>query len=145
QDLADVYAVTAEQLAELPGFKDRSISNLIGAIEGSKDRPLWRLLAALNIRHVGSTVAQVLARSFPSVDSLREASPAGLAAVEGVGPEIAQSVWEWFHTDESWALVEKLRAAGVRVRDEVVQAPPEGPLTGSTIVITGSLASLSRS
>ncbi len=145
QDLADVYAITPEQLADLPGFKERSISNLIGAIQGSKDRPLWRLLTALNIRHVGSTVAQLLARAFPSVDALREATVEDQAAVEGIGPEIAQSVWEWFHTDESWALVERLRAAGVRIHDDEVEASPEGPLTGSTIVITGSLASRSRS
>ncbi len=144
QDLADIYALTPDQLGELPGFKDRSISNLIGAIEGSKDRPLWRLLTALNIRHVGVTVAQTLARAFPSVDDLRAATPDALAAADGVGPEIAQSVWEWFQDDGNWALVERLRAAGVRVRDEVVEAPPEGPLTGSTIVITGSLESMSR-
>ena len=144
EDPADVYGITQEQLAELPGFKDRSISNLLTAIEVSKDRPLWRLLTALNIRHVGSTIAQMLARAFPSVDQLREAAPEELNEVEGIGPEIAQSVFEWFHTDENWALVEKLRAAGVRVKDDVVEAPPEGPLSGSTIVITGGLTSMSR-
>ena len=145
EDPADIYALTAEQLAELPGFKDRSIRNLLDAIEGSKDRPLWRVLVALNIPHVGSHVAQVLARAFPSVDALRAAGVEELNAVEGIGPEIAQSVSDWFQEDGNWALVEKLRAAGVRVRDEVVEAPPEGPLSGSTIVITGSLSSMSRS
>ncbi len=144
-DPADIYSLTAEQLGELPGFKDRSISNLLSAIDSSRDRPLWRLLVALNIPHVGVTTAQMLARAFPSADELLEASTEALNAVEGIGPEIAQSVWEWFHDEEHWALVEKLRAAGVRVKDDVVEAPPEGPLSGSTIVITGGLAAMPRS
>ncbi len=86
EDPADIYALDAERLAELPGFKDRSIRNLLDAIEGSKDRPLWRLLVALNIPHVGGHVAQVLARAFPSVDALRAADVEELNAVEGIGP-----------------------------------------------------------
>src|SRR5206468_11628843 len=73
-DPADIYAITPERLAELPGFKDRSISNVLTAIEGSKDRPLWRLLTALNIRHVGGTIAQLLARAFLSTAALATAS-----------------------------------------------------------------------
>jgi DNA ligase (NAD+) len=145
EDPADLYALTAERLAELSGFKERSILNLLEAIEGSKDRPLWRLLVALNVPHVGSHVAQVLARAFPSIDALRAARVEQLSAVEGVGPEIAQSVFDRFHDQDAWGLVERLRAAGVRVEDEVVEAPQEGPLSGSTIVITGSLTSMSRS
>jgi len=144
EDPADVYAITDQQIAELPGFKEKSIANLRASIEGSKDRPLWRLLGGLNIRHVGSTVAQLLARTFPSIDELREASEEQLNAIDGIGPEIAQSVYEWFHDEENVKLLEKLAGAGVRMKDDVVEAPPEGPLSGKTIVITGGLVSMAR-
>jgi DNA ligase (NAD+) len=143
-DPGDIYAVTDEQLAELPGFREKSISNLRSAIEASKDRPLWRLLVAVNIPHVGGHVADLLARAFLSVDRLAEASVEDLAAVEGIGPEIAQSVDDWLRDEHNLALLEKLRRAGVRTEDEAPEPPPEGPLTGSTIVITGGLESMSR-
>jgi len=145
EDPADVYAITDQQIAELPGFKEKSIANLRASIEGSKDRPLWRLLVGLNIRHVGSTVAQLLARTYPSIDELREATADQLNAIDGIGPEIAQSVYEWFHDEENLKLLEKLAQAGVRMKDDVVQAPSKGLLSGTTIVITGGLASMARS
>lgn len=145
KDPADVYALTREQLAQLPGFKDKKIENLMSAIAASKDRSLSRLLSALNIRHVGGHVAHVLARSFLSIDRLAAASVEDLNAVEEIGPEIAQTVYDWFHDKGNLRLIEKLRKAGVRVEDPEPEAPPEGPLTGKTVVITGSLVSLSRS
>jgi DNA ligase (NAD+) len=144
EDPADIYSVTREQLAQLPGFKEKSIANLLSAIEGSKDRPLWRLLVAVNIRHVGWHVAQVLARAFPSIEALKAVTVEELNAVEEIGPEIAQSVFEWFHDPENLGFLERLRAAGVRSEDEAPEAPPEGPLTGKAIVITGGLESMSR-
>src|SRR5262249_28974279 len=117
-DPGDIYFVTDEQLAELPGFKDKSIANLRAAIEGSKDRPLWRLLVALNIRHVGWHVAQLLTGAHPSIEKLKEASVEDLNAIEGIGPEIAQSVFDWFHEQTSLALLEKLARAGLRMEDE---------------------------
>ncbi len=143
-DPADVYFLTREQLETLPGFKERSIDNLLSSIDGSKDRPIWRLLVALNIRHVGAHVAQVLARAFPSIDLLAAATEEEVDAVEEIGPEIAGSVFEWFHDPENLALIEKLRKAGVRMEDEPEPERPEGPLTGSTIVLTGGLESVSR-
>ena len=143
RDPADIYSLTPEVLAELPGFKDRAITNLINAVEGSKERPLWRLLVGLNIRHVGSTVAQILARRFATLDALQDATLEELEDVEGVGPEIANSVHEWFRDEENRALLERLRAAGIRT-DEPVTAVAEGPLTGQTMVLTGSLEALSR-
>jgi DNA ligase (NAD+) len=144
QDPADIYSLTAERLAELPGFKEKKIQNLLTAIESSKDRPLWRLLVALNIRHVGWHVAQVLTRAFPSIEELKKASFDDLNAVEGIGPEIARSVHEWFHDTENVKLLDKLAKAGVRMKDDVVAAPPDGPLSGQTIVLTGGLESMSR-
>jgi len=144
KDPADVYSLRREQLAELPGFKEKSIENLFGAIEASKDRPLWRLLVALNIPHVGGHVAQVLARAFPSVDRLADASALDLNAVEEIGPEIARSVHAWFHDPENRKLLDRLRKAGVRTEDPEPEAVPPGPLSGRTIVITGGLESMSR-
>jgi DNA ligase (NAD+) len=145
QDPADVFFLDAERLAQLPGFKDRAIKNLLGAIDGAKDRPLWRLLVALNIRRVGSHVAQLFAKAFGSIDALAAASREELQAVGGIGPEIAASVYDWFRVEGNLALVEKLRRAGVRLAD-----PPRpagdgtGPLAGKSIVLTGTYATLSR-
>lgn len=144
QDPADIYRLTAEQLAQLEGFAEKSIENLLHAIEASKDRPLWRLLVGLNIRHVGSHVAQVLASAFRSIDALTAASADEIDAVPEIGPEIAASVAVWFDDPDNLALIEKLRAAGVRLEDD---APPdEGPkpLEGRTIVLTGGMDTLSR-
>ena len=145
KDPGDVYSLTEEQLAQLPGFKDRRIRNLLLAIEGSKDRPIWRLLAALNIPHVGSTVAQTLARAFGSVDALAAATQEEIDDVGGIGPEIANSVHAWFADEHGRALIAKLRAAGVRIADERPATPrEEGRLAGTTIVLTGGLGTLSR-
>ncbi|MGZ4137454.1 MAG: NAD-dependent DNA ligase LigA [Actinomycetota bacterium] len=143
-DPGDIYALTAEQLAELPGFQSKSIGNLLSSIEASKDRPIWRLLVALNIRHVGEHVAQVLARAFGSIDAIAAATEEEIDAVEEIGPEIAKSVFEWFHDDQNLQLVEKLRSAGVRMADPVVEQPAGGALAGTTIVLTGGLESMSR-
>ena len=144
RDPSDVYAITEEKLAELPGFKDKKIRNLLSAIERSKDRPLWRLLVALNIPHVGSHVAQVLARAFGSIDELEEASVDEIDDVEEIGPEIARSVYEWFHDRQNRKLLEKLRKAGVRMADEKVKGAGKGPLAGKTVVLTGGLSAMSR-
>ena len=145
KDPADVYSITREQLAQLPGFKEKKIQNLLQAIEQSKDRPIWRLLTALNIRHVGGHVAQVLANAFLSIDRIAAAGVDDINAVPEIGPEIAQSVFDWFHDKTNLRLIEKLRKAGVRMEDPEPEAPPEGPLSGTTIVVTGGLASMSRS
>ena len=83
-DPADVYFLTREQLETLPGFKEKSIDNLMSSIDGSKDRPIWRLLVALNIRHVGAHVAQVIARAFPSIDLLAAATEEEIDGVEEI-------------------------------------------------------------
>jgi DNA ligase (NAD+) len=144
KDPGDVYFLTQDQLAQLPGFKDKRIGNLLHAIEGSKDRPIWRLLVALNIPHVGSTVALTLARAFGSIDALADATQDRIDDVEGIGPEIAASVRTWFDDPHARALVEKLRAAGVRIRDEPAEPIGEQPLAGLTMVLTGGLGSMSR-
>jgi DNA ligase (NAD+) len=145
QDPADIYALTAAQLEQLDGFAEKSITNLLAQIEGSKDRPLWRLLVGLNIRHVGTHIAQLLATAFGSIDALATATLDQIDDVPGIGPEIAASVREWFDDPENLGLVERLRAAGIRMADERVAAEPkDGPLTGKTIVLTGTMPTMSR-
>jgi DNA ligase (NAD+) len=144
QDPADVYSLTAEQLQQLPLFAEKRIENLLAAIEASRDRPVWRLLVALSIPHVGSTVARLLAQSFVSIDALAAASEEDVAAVEGVGPIIAKSVVDWFADEQNRRLIEKLRARSVRMADPEPEKPAEGPLSGQTLVLTGGLTALSR-
>ena len=146
EDPADIYALDAEKLGQLPGFKNKAIANVLEQIEASKDRPLWRLLVGLNIRHVGTHVAQVLARAFGSIDEIAAASEDRIDDVPEIGPEIAATVREWFDDDENLALIEKLRAAGVRLADERAAGEGEGdrPFEGLSIVLTGGLEGLTR-
>jgi DNA ligase (NAD+) len=144
-DPGDVFSLTADDLAQVAGFADKSISNLLASIEAGKDRPIWRLLTALNIPHVGTHVAQVLANAFGSIDALLEASEQDVDDVEEIGPEIARSVHAWFADKANRKLIEKLRAAGVRTEDEAPKKPRgTQPLAGKTIVLTGGLEGLSR-
>jgi DNA ligase (NAD+) len=144
-DPGDVFSLTADDLAQLPGFADKSISNLMASIEAGKDRPIWRLLTALNIPHVGAHVAQVLASAFGSIDGLLDASEQDIDDIEEIGPEIARSVYAWFSDEANRALIQKLSAAGVRMRDEAPRKPKgRQPLAGKTIVLTGGLEGLSR-
>lgn len=115
---------------------------LLEQLELAKSRPLWRVLVALSIRHVGPTAAQALARELGSMDAIRAASEEQLASVEGVGPTIAGALHEWFAVDWHARIVEKWAAAGVRMADESAGRP--GPLTGKTVVITGTLTTWSR-
>jgi DNA ligase (NAD+) len=144
EDPADIYALDAEKLSQLPGFKDKAITNVLEQIDASKDRPIWRLLVGLNIRHVGSHVAQVLARAFGSIDALAAASEDQIDDVPEIGPEIAATVAEWFDEAENLQLLGKLRDAGVRLADETGEVVASGPLEGLSIVLTGGLSELTR-
>jgi DNA ligase (NAD+) len=144
RDPADIFRLGAAQLAQLEGFARKSIDNLLHAIDQARDRPLWRLLAGLNIRHVGTHIAQVLASAFRSIDALAAASADEIDAVPEIGPEIAAGVAAWFDDPDNLALIEKLRAAGVRLEDEAPPAEGPKPLEGKTIVLTGGLDTLSR-
>jgi DNA ligase (NAD+) len=144
KDPADVYFITDEQLAELPGFKEKSIGNLRRSIEASKDRELWRLLVALSIPHVGGHVAQVLADAFGSIDALTKASAEELEAVEEIGPIVAAAVHAWFKDARNRKLLDKLGKAGVRMADPPKKRKGKGPLEGRTVVLTGGLEAMSR-
>jgi DNA ligase (NAD+) len=144
RDAADIYRLTAEDLAELPGFKDKSIANLLEAIEASKQRPLDRLLVGLSIRHVGDHVAAVLANRLKSLDAIAAAGEEDLNAIDEIGPTIAASIHAWFAEERNRDLVRRLVEAGVSPRVE--RGGPEVPqaLAGRTIVLTGALESLTR-
>jgi DNA ligase (NAD+) len=144
KDPGDVFSLGADDLAQLDGFADKSITNLLASIEKAKDQPAWRLLVALNVPHVGTHVAQVLTRAFGSVDALAEATMEQIDDVPEIGPEIARSVHAWFDDPVNLALVDKLRAAGVRTRDDPVAESGDRPLDGVSLVITGGLEALSR-
>jgi DNA ligase (NAD+) len=144
-DPADLYNLNATQLIQLPGFAEKSAQNLLDAIAASKQRPLWRLLVGLNIRRVGAHVAQLLAQRFLSLDAVAAANLENLQAIDGVGPEIASAVDDWFHDPENGALIKNLGQAGLRVKDQVVGSPmAPRPLDGQIVVITGTLPTLSR-
>ncbi len=144
RSLPDLYRLTKEQLLELDGFADKSASNAVEAIELSKRTPFSRVLLGLNIPDVGWVTAQSLARHFGSVDKLAEAAQEDVIEVEGIGPERAERIVEWFAEDENRALVEDLRQLGLRFEAGPEERPVEGPLTGSTYVITGTLEGFSR-
>ena len=144
-DVADFYYLRRDDLVSLEGFADKSADNLLAAIEASKDRPLWRLITGLGIRGVGGVVAQLLTRHLASIDELMGASQGRLEEIEGLGPHTAQSVVDFFSQERNRRLVEKLRRAGVhmtRLAEE--EAEQEGPLSGLTFVITGTLPTMSR-
>ncbi|MFL5358542.1 NAD-dependent DNA ligase LigA [Archangium sp.] len=146
KDPADIFFLTAEQLGQLPGFGEKSVHNLLSAIEAARHRPLWRLLVGLNIRHVGPFAARLLTQAFPSMDALRLASLEQLQAVQGVGPRIAQSLHSWLEQPENVRLLEKLRRSGVQPREEAPAREPATTeaLSGKTVVITGELETMSR-
>jgi DNA ligase (NAD+) len=149
EDEGDIFFLDEEKLSRSAFFtkKDGTLSangaKLLANLQSRKDVPLWRVLVALSIRHVGPTAAQALARDFRSMDRIMAATEEELAAADGVGPTIARSVRDWFAVDWHIDVVEKWRRAGVRMADAGEDAPP-GPLTGVTVVVTGSLRDYSR-
>ena len=144
RSLPDLYRLTKEQLLELEGFQEKSASNATEAIERSKRTPFSRVLLGLNVPDVGWVTAQNLARHFGSIERIAEAAPEDIQEVEGIGPERAEAIAEWFSDEENLRLVGELRKVGLRLEAGPEERPVEGPLTGSTYVITGTLESFSR-
>jgi DNA ligase (NAD+) len=142
--MPDLYRLTPEQLMELDGYGEVSARNAIEAIGRSKEQPFSRVLFGLNIPDVGWVTSQNLARRFGSVDELLGASQEEIMETEGIGPDRAESIAEWFADDENRRLVEELRALGLRFEADEGDRPPAGPLTGSQYVVTGTLESFTR-
>jgi len=145
RSLPDLYRLRKEQLLELEGFGEISATNAIEQIEASRQRvPFSRVLLGLNVPGIGWVLAQNLARHFETIERLTAATPEEIAEVEGFGPDRAEAVAEWFDDEDNRALVEELRAVGLRLEAGEDERPKEGPLTGSTYVITGTLERFSR-
>jgi DNA ligase (NAD+) len=145
RDEADLFTLTADDLLRLEGFAEKKAQNLLASIRAAKERPLARLIAALGIRGVGSTVAELLARHFHSIDRLAAATEEELQTLEGLGPHTARAIVEWFANPRNRTLIEKLRAAGVRLQEEAAPQPRlSNRLAGLTFVITGTLPTLKR-
>ena len=144
RSLPELYRLTKEQLLELDGFQEKSATNVVEAIERSKGIPFSRVLFGLNIPDVGWVTAQNLARHFGNVDLLAEAAQEQIEDVEGIGPERAEAIAEWFADDANRALVEELKQLGLRLEAGPEERPVEGPLSGSTYVVTGTLEGFSR-
>ncbi|AWZ25768.1 DNA ligase (NAD(+)) LigA [Rhodococcus pyridinivorans] len=148
-DEGDLFSLTKEDLERIPFFRttkgvlSKNGERLLQNLDKAKEQPLWRVLVALSIRHVGPTAARALATEFGSLDRIRAASVDELAAVEGVGPTIAAAVTDWFTVDWHVAIVDKWAAAGVRMADERDESIPR-TLEGLSIVVTGTLAGFSR-
>jgi DNA ligase (NAD+) len=140
---ADFYRLKGDQLIELEGFGELSVKNLLEAIEASKGRPFSRVLFALGVEEVGEVTARNLAQRFRDIDSLLGASVEEIAQTPGVGEKMAASIADQLSDERMRALIEDLRAAGLRFAEEG-PAPADGPLAGRTLVLTGSLPNWSR-
>ena len=142
---ADLYTLGVAKLAALERMADRSASNLVAAIERSKDTTLQRFVFALGIRHGGEATARDLARHFGGLDALMDADEAALAGVRDVGPVLAESIARFFAEPHNREVIERLRAAGVRWSEHApARSASAGPLAGMTLVLTGTLPTLAR-
>jgi len=142
KDVADIYYISKQQLIELERMADKSAQNIIDAIEKSKTKPLSKFLYALGIRHVGETTAEDLARNFPRLDDFSPLSEEHLMKVEGIGPEVAASVVQFFRDNKNKESIERLKKAGVKVIDP--KGKEKGKLAGKTFVFTGALKTFQR-
>ncbi|PIV20570.1 MAG: DNA ligase (NAD(+)) LigA [Deltaproteobacteria bacterium CG03_land_8_20_14_0_80_45_14] len=142
KDVADIYYVNKKELIELERMADKSAQNIIDAIEKSKTKPLSKFLYALGIRHVGETTAEDLARHFPRLDDLFHLSEEDLMEIEGIGPEVAASVIQFFRDKKNKESIELLKKAGVKVIEPKIKE--KGKLTGKTFLFTGTLKTFGR-
>jgi DNA ligase (NAD+) len=144
ENMADIYDLTVERLAELDGFGEVSAGKLVAAIEDSKEQPFHLVLYALGIPGIGFVNARNLARELRSMDALLAASEEELTEVEGMGPIMAKTVHETLAEERTRELVERLRGYGLRMEEEGPAPPAEGPLVGKTVVLTGTMPNLTR-
>ncbi|MEK7993822.1 MAG: NAD-dependent DNA ligase LigA, partial [Planctomycetota bacterium] len=142
KNFADLYTLERDQLSALERMAEKSAENVVNAIEESKTRPLWRLVAALGIRHIGGQSAQILAEYLGSLEKLMNATQEELEAIDQIGPTMAKSVYEYFRDPENRLVIEQLEAAGVK--PELPETRRSDKLAGKTIVVTGTLEHFSR-
>jgi DNA ligase (NAD+) len=144
RSLPDLYRLTAEQLASLEGFAEISAARAFESIQRSKEKPFSRVLFGLNIPKVGWVIARSLAQHFGSADALRDATQEQLEEVEGIGPDRAELIAEWFSDSDNRELLDELRALGIQLMASAAERPAAGRLTGKQYVITGTLEAWSR-
>jgi DNA ligase (NAD+) len=144
RSLPDLYRLTADQLAGLEGYAELSAARAWESIQRSKEQPFSRVLFGLNIPKVGWIIARTLASHFGSVEALAAATQEQLQEVEGIGPDRAVLLGEWFADEENLALVDELRALGLRMSAAEAETPRAGPLTGQQYVLTGTLEAFTR-
>lgn len=144
EDVADLYALTAEQLAGLERMGEKSAANLVAALEKSKDTRLERFLFALGIREVGEATARILAREFGDLEALMQVDEARLERIRDVGPVVAQHIAAFFRQSHNREVIDKLCAAGIHWPAVEVAAPEEQILAGKTFVLTGTLVGMTR-
>ncbi|HVR74633.1 MAG TPA: NAD-dependent DNA ligase LigA, partial [Planctomycetota bacterium] len=142
-DAGDIFFLSREKLLELERMGEKSADNLLAGIDRARDRPLARLLNALGIRHVGETAAKLLARAYPKLDDLAAATEEDLVREARIGPVAAKSAVTFFQNQDTRVVLDKLRAAGLRLEDET-ERPGARPLTGKTFVLTGTFEAWSR-
>jgi DNA ligase (NAD+) len=144
RSMPDLYRLTVEQLTELDGYGEISATRAVEAIEASKAQPFSRVLFGLNIPKIGWVLARNLAQHFGTVDALIAASQEELEETEGIGPDRAELVAEWFAEEDNVALVRELESLGLTMRAGEAERPVEGPLNGRQYVITGTLDGYTR-
>lgn len=143
-DIADLYSLKKSDLLDLEGFGEKKVDNLINAIENSKSQPLSRLIAGLGIRGVGQVAAQDLSHRYKDLDALSKTTKEEIESIEGFGPNIADSIIEWFNNQENMQMLQKFKVNGVwPVEDQIVEKGPQ-PLKELNFVVTGTLPSLTR-
>jgi len=144
KDIADLYTLEKSDLLKLEGFGEKKADNLLAAIQESKSQPLYRLITGLGIRGVGEVAAQDLADRYKDLDELRKASKAEIESLEGFGPNIAESIIEWFENEENQHILQKLKEIGLWPVAETEEEAGPQPLEGLTFVVTGTLPTLTR-
>jgi DNA ligase (NAD+) len=142
KNFADLYKLQSRELIELERMAEKSAGNVIEAIEKSKNQPLWRLIAALGIRHIGGQSAQILAEHFGSLKELKDADVQTMEAIDQIGPTMAESVYEYFRNEKNVAVIKELQAA--KVNQEQPKKRRSDKLAGKAIVVTGTLENFSR-
>jgi DNA ligase (NAD+) len=144
-DIPSIYELPWEAISQLEGFGKKSVTNLQEAIEKSKSQPLYRLINALGIRYVGETTAKTLAQAVDHLLDLSQLDKEKMMQVEDVGIKVAESIYQYFHTEEHLAMLRKLESAGLQLKSNKQQQLTEGNLTGKTFLFTGTLLKLKRS
>lgn len=145
RDVADIYTIDWEKVAEMEGLGETSASNLRRAVETTKNRPIWRLIHGLGIRHVGERTARLLADRFASLTALMNAPGEDIARINGIGPAVAKATVEFFREPPNRDLIQRLQAAGVNTEDERTATASAAALRGCTVVLTGRLDTMTRS